>query len=87
MVESHMPTFIMIIILFLAKARIISPGEKESIIQYGYWKCGTHARVFSRTLPNGSSKNEMNKKTEEEGEKSDGGNEYSGHERKEDSSA
>ena len=32
---------------------------KASSIQYGYRKCGTHARVFSRTLAQGTSKIEI----------------------------
>ena len=30
-----------------------------STIQYGYRKCGTHARVFSQTLAHGNSNNEI----------------------------
>ena len=29
-----------------AKAISISPHKKKSNIEYGYWKCGTHARVL-----------------------------------------
>ena len=36
-------------------------------IQYGYRKCGTPTRGFSRTLAHGNSKNGTNKDTEEEG--------------------
>ena len=32
---------------------------KENSIKYGYRKCGTHARVFSRTLAHGNSKIEI----------------------------
>ena len=32
---------------------------KMSIIQYGYRKWRTHARVFSQTLAHGNSKNEI----------------------------
>ena len=37
-------------------------GEKTSTIQYGYRKCVTHARVFSRTLTHGNSKSERNRR-------------------------
>ena len=43
----------------LANARTISPHGKASPIQYDYIKWGTHARVFSQTLANGNSKNEI----------------------------
>ena len=33
--------------------------KKGSTIQYGYRKLGTHARVFSKTLAHGNSKNEI----------------------------
>ena len=33
--------------------------ERASSIQYGYRKCGTHARVFHRTLAHGNSKIEI----------------------------
>ena len=35
---------------------------KASTIQYGYMKCGTHARVFSQTLAHWNSKNEVRQK-------------------------
>ena len=51
------------------KPRIVSAGhvyillhQREkggSTIQYGYGKRGTHAQVFSQTLPHGNSKNEI----------------------------
>ena len=34
-------------------------AEKEGAIQYGYRELGTHARVLSRTLAHGKSKNEI----------------------------
>ena len=34
-------------------------GKKETTIQNGYRKWGTHARVFCQTLEHGNSKNEM----------------------------
>ena len=37
-------------------ALVVALSEKASTIQYGYRKC-THARVFSRTLAHGNSKN------------------------------
>ena len=33
--------------------------KKVSTIQYGYRKCGNHARLFSQTLAHGNSKNEI----------------------------
>ena len=33
--------------------------QKESTIQYGYRKLGTHARVFSERLTHGNNKNEI----------------------------
>ena len=33
--------------------------ERGSTIQHGYRKLGTHARVFSKTLTHGNSKNEI----------------------------
>ena len=42
--------------------------KRESSIQYGYRKCETHARVFSRTLGHENSKIEKyDKEAEEEG--------------------
>ena len=42
--------------------------KTKSTIQCGYRKCGTHARVVSRTLAHGNSKNEI-KQRDEEGDK------------------
>ena len=36
--------------------------EKLSAIQYGYVKCGTHAREFFRTLTHGNSNIDIDKK-------------------------
>ena len=33
--------------------------RKKGTIQYGYRKCGTHARVFSQALARGNIKNEI----------------------------
>ena len=33
--------------------------KRGSTIQYGYWKWGTRASVFSQTLAHGNSKNEI----------------------------
>ena len=43
--------------------------KRESTLQNGYRKCGTHARVFSQTLAHGNSKNDTDIETEEEGKK------------------
>ena len=41
-------------------ADVVAPSEKKgSTIQYGYRNWGTHARVFSKTLAHGNSKNEI----------------------------
>ena len=36
--------------------------KKASTIQYGFWKCGTHAQVFSQTLTPVNSKKEIRQK-------------------------
>ena len=36
-----------------AKAKLFRLAKRESTIQYGYRKCGTHARVFSQSLVSG----------------------------------
>ena len=38
---------------------VCTGGKKASPIQYGYRKCGTHARVFSKTLVHWNTKNEI----------------------------
>ena len=42
--------------------------KESKFIQYGYRKCGTHARVLSETLAHGNNKND-DKDKEEEGKK------------------
>ena len=50
------------LVLNVSCAHIVELSErKASTIQYGYKKCGTHARVFSQTLKHGNSKNEKEK--------------------------
>ena len=56
--------------------------KRESTIQYGCKKRGTHARVFSQTLTHENNKNEIRqwdrrRRTEE---KRESGKEHSGHE-------
>ena len=43
--------------------------ERASTSQYGYRKCGTHARVFSHTLAPENSRNEIRQRHIEEGKK------------------
>ena len=43
----------------LPKQGLFHLEKKEDTIQYGYRKWGTHARVFSKTLVHGNSKNEQ----------------------------
>ena len=42
-----------------ATTRPFRPAEKENTIEYGYRKCGTHARVFPQSFPHGNSKNKI----------------------------
>ena len=44
-----------------ATATTISLREIASTIQYGYRKCGTHARVYSQTFGNGNSRRNKTK--------------------------
>ena len=44
---------------------LFSQGE-EGKVQYGYWKWGTNAQVFSETLPHLNSKNQINQRNREE---------------------
>ena len=64
----------------------VSPIKKTSVIQHDYKKCGTQARVFSKTLTlaHGNSKNEIRQRNRRKSleERSEYGKRYSGHERK-----
>ena len=51
------------------KARTFRLARKAITIQYGYRKCGTHARVFSQTLEHGDSKNDIRQRKKKECEK------------------
>ena len=48
---------------------LISGKKKASTIQFGYRKCGTHARVFCQTLAHGNSRMKEDKETEEDMQK------------------
>ena len=41
------------------RALAVTLLEKRGTNEYGYRKCGTHARVFSKTLEHVNSKNEI----------------------------
>ena len=45
-------------------ALVVALSGKNSPIQQGYRKCGTHARVFSQSLGHENSKNEIRKEIE-----------------------
>ena len=55
-------------------ALVIAMSEKKaSPIQYGYRKCGTHARMFSQPLLRGNSKNEIRQRTKKKKIKNEAG--------------